>query len=196
MKIFVLPLSHDEVVYGKGSLLGKNGRRRLAKVRQPARALTATCTPSRPKNCCSWAASSASGANGPTTPVSIGICSTIRPTRGVQRWVGDLNRFYRSEPALYELDCEPAGFEWIDCGDADSSVVSLMRQGKSTATLVLAVCNFTPVPRENYRIGAPRGGFWREALNSDATDYGGSGVGNRGGVGRRSVAACTAAPVR
>jgi 1,4-alpha-glucan branching enzyme len=102
---------------------------------------------------------------------------------GVQQWIGDLNRFYRGEPALHELDCEPAGFEWIDCGDAEASVVSLIRKGKSTATLVLAVCNFTPVPRQEYRIGAPRGGFWREVLNSDAREYGGSGMGNRGGRG-------------
>jgi 1,4-alpha-glucan branching enzyme len=93
-----------------------------------------------------------------------------------------LNRFYRGEPALHELDCEPAGFEWIDCGDADGSIVSLIRKGKSTSALVLAVCNFTPVPRPGYRIGAPRGGFWREALNSDGLAYGGSGVGNLGGV--------------
>jgi 1,4-alpha-glucan branching enzyme len=101
---------------------------------------------------------------------------------GVERWVGDLNRLYREEPALHELDCEPAGFEWIDCDDAESSVVSLLRKGKSTSTLVLAVCNLTPVPRSGYRIGAPRGGFWREALNSDAAEYGGSGMGNLGGV--------------
>jgi 1,4-alpha-glucan branching enzyme len=100
----------------------------------------------------------------------------------VQRWLSDLNRFYRAEPALHEFDCEPTGFEWIDCGDAESSVLSLIRKGKSTPTVVLAVCNFTPVPRAGYRIGAPRGGFWREALNSDATTYGGSGVGNLGGV--------------
>ncbi len=91
----------------------------------------------------------------------------------------DLNQLYHKEPALHELDCEPAGFEWIDCDDAESSVVSLLRKGKSTANLVLALCNFTPVPRD---------GFWREALNSDAVDYGGSGVGNRGGLDAETVA--------
>jgi 1,4-alpha-glucan branching enzyme len=101
---------------------------------------------------------------------------------GIQTWLRDLNWFYRTEAALHELDCDPAGFEWIDCSDADSSVVSLLRKGKSSATLVLAVCNFTPVPRHHYRIGAPRGGFWREVLNSDAAEYGGSGIGNHGGV--------------
>ena len=130
---------------------------------------TATCTRSRRRSCCLWAASSASGASGATTGAWTGICWIIRSHSGVQQWFGDLNRLYRSEPALHELDCEPAGFEWIDCGDAESSVVSLMRKGKSTSTLVLVVCNFTPVPRESYGIGAPHGGFWREALNSDAT---------------------------
>jgi 1,4-alpha-glucan branching enzyme len=101
---------------------------------------------------------------------------------GIQRWVRDLNHLYRSEPALHEFDCEPAGFEWIDCGDTDSSVLSLLRKGKSTSTLVLAVCNLTPVPRSGYRIGAPRGGYWRELLNSDGKEYGGSGMGNGGGV--------------
>jgi 1,4-alpha-glucan branching enzyme len=101
---------------------------------------------------------------------------------GLQKWVQDLNWLYRLEPALHELDFSPAGFEWIDCNDSDSSVVSLLRKGHSTDDLVLVVCNFTPVPRQNYRVGAPRGGFWREALNSDASVYGGSGVGNMGGV--------------
>jgi 1,4-alpha-glucan branching enzyme len=101
---------------------------------------------------------------------------------GVQKWVRELNHFYRREPALFEWDCNPAGFEWIDCDDSDSSVVSLMRRGKSTSTIIIAVCNFTPVPRYSYRIGAPRGGYWQEALNSDAGEYGGSNMGNLGGV--------------
>jgi len=101
---------------------------------------------------------------------------------GLQKWVRDLNHLYKDEPALHEVDCEPAGFEWIDCGDADASVISLMRKGKTTATIVLAICNFTPVPRPNYRVGAPRGGYWQEVLNSDAADYGGSNMGNIGGV--------------
>jgi 1,4-alpha-glucan branching enzyme len=100
---------------------------------------------------------------------------------GLHKWVSDLNRFYKSEPAMYEWDCDPAGFEWIDCGDADSSVVSLIRKGKSTSTVILAVCNFTPVPRLGYRVGAPRGGYWREALNSDSAAYGGGNLGNGGG---------------
>jgi 1,4-alpha-glucan branching enzyme len=89
---------------------------------------------------------------------------------------------------MHEWDCDPAGFEWIDCGDAESSVVSLIRRSKTTPTIVLAVCNFTPVPRYSYRLGAPRGGFWIEALNSDAADYGGSNMGNMGGVEAAPVA--------
>jgi 1,4-alpha-glucan branching enzyme len=101
---------------------------------------------------------------------------------GLQQWVTDLNRLYRQEPALHERDLDPAGFEWVDCRDAESSVVSLLRKGKSTDVEILIVCNFTPIPRPNYRIGASRGGFWKEVLNSDATQYGGSGWGNLGGV--------------
>jgi 1,4-alpha-glucan branching enzyme len=179
---FVLPLSHDEVVYGKGSLLGKmsgDDWQKFANLRalygymyaQPAKKLLFMGGEFG-----QWREWSHDG--------SLDWALLDYPLHGgIQQWIGDLNRFYRGEPALHELDCEPAGFEWIDCGDAESSVVSLIRKGKSTATLVLAVCNFTPVPRQEYRIGAPRGGFWREVLNSDAREYGGSGMGNRGGRG-------------
>jgi 1,4-alpha-glucan branching enzyme len=179
---FVLPLSHDEVVYGKGSLLGKmsgDDWQKFANLRalygymyaQPAKKLLFMGGEFG-----QWREWSHDG--------SLDWALLDYPLHGgIQQWIGDLNRFYRGEPALHELDCEPAGFEWIDCGDAESSVVSLIRKGKSTATLVLAVCNFTPVTRQEYRIGAPRGGFWREVLNSDAWEYGGSGMGNRGGRG-------------
>jgi 1,4-alpha-glucan branching enzyme len=100
---------------------------------------------------------------------------------GVQHWVADLNRLYRDEPALHELDFDPAGFSWIDANDADQSAISLVRRGRSTNDLVLAAFNFTPVPRHGYRVGVPRGGEWREVLNSDAQEYGGSGIGNQGG---------------
>ena len=178
---FVLPLSHDEVVYGKGSLLGKmsgDDWQKFANLRalygymyaQPAKKLLFMGGEFG-----QWREWSHDG--------SLDWDLVDYPLHsGVQQWIRDLNRLYRSEPALHELDCDPAGFEWIDCGDAESSVVSLIRKGKSTANLVLMVCNFTPVPRQEYRIGAPHGGFWREALNSDATEYGGSGMGNRGGV--------------
>jgi 1,4-alpha-glucan branching enzyme len=178
---FVLPLSHDEVVYGKGSLLGKmpgDEWQRFANLRllfgymyaQPAKKLLfmggefGQWREWVHDDSLQW--------------------DLLRyfPHAGLQKWVADLNRFYRSEPALHELDSHPSGFEWIDCNDAESSVLSLIRKAKSTDDIVLVACNFTPVPRPNYRIGALRGGSWREVLNSDATHYGGSGWGNLGGV--------------
>jgi 1,4-alpha-glucan branching enzyme len=178
---FVLPLSHDEVVYGKGSLLEKmsgDDWQKFANLRalfgymyaQPAKKLLFMGGEFGQRR--EWA-----------HDTSLDWDLLGYPAHaGMHQWLQDLNWFYRREPALYELDCEPAGFEWIDCGDADSSVVSLIRKGKSTSTLVLVACNFTPVPRTGYRIGAPRPGFWREVLNSDAVEYGGSGMGNSGGV--------------
>jgi 1,4-alpha-glucan branching enzyme len=101
---------------------------------------------------------------------------------GLQKWVRDLNHVYRSEPALHELDCDSAGFEWVDCTDAEQSLISFIRRGRSTGDLILVACNFTPVPRHNYRIGVPRPGLWRELLNSDSKEYWGQGYGNFGGV--------------
>jgi len=101
--------------------------------------------------------------------------------QGMQRWVRDLNRLYAAEPALHELDFASEGFEWIDFHDWEQSIVSFLRKGKDRSA-VLVVCNFTPVPRYEYRLGVPCGGFWRELLNSDAVVYGGSGHGNFGGV--------------
>jgi 1,4-alpha-glucan branching enzyme len=102
--------------------------------------------------------------------------------QGLQRWVRDLNTLYRGEPALHRLDCEQAGFEWVDCNDVAWSVVTFIRRGGPGTTPFLFGCNFTPAPRHNYRIGVPTGGYWREVLNSDASLYGGSGQGNFGGV--------------
>ncbi|HVO95318.1 MAG TPA: 1,4-alpha-glucan branching protein GlgB [Terriglobales bacterium] len=178
---FGLPLSHDEVVYGKGSLLDKmagDDWQKFANLRtlygymyaQPGKKLLFMGGEFGQRS--EWTHDGSLQWNLVEYPAHAGI----------QTWLRDLNWFYRTEAALHELDCDPAGFEWIDCSDADSSVVSLLRKGKSSATLVLAVCNFTPVPRHHYRIGAPRGGFWREVLNSDAAEYGGSGIGNHGGV--------------
>ena len=101
---------------------------------------------------------------------------------GIQRWVRDLNVFYREVPAMHEQDTVQEGFEWVDCSDAPQGVVSFLRIGKLGDDPVLAVFNFTPVPRPNYRIGVPFDGRWEEALNSDATTYGGAGWGNYGSV--------------
>ena len=98
------------------------------------------------------------------------------------RWVRDLNTFHLGEASLYEVDFEPSGFEWIDCNDVERSFVTFIRRAKNPADMTLVVLNFTPIPRENYRLGTPLGGYWRECLNSDAPLYGGSGQGNMGGV--------------
>jgi 1,4-alpha-glucan branching enzyme len=94
----------------------------------------------------------------------------------------DLNRLYRSEKALHERDFDPGGFAWIDCNDSQQSTLALMRRSNAEEDVILIACNFTPVPRHSYRVGAPKGGYWREMLNSDAAEYGGSGQGNMGGA--------------
>jgi 1,4-alpha-glucan branching enzyme len=178
---FVLPLSHDEVVYGKGSLLNKmpgDDWQRFAGLRlllgymyaQPGKKLLFMGG-----EIAQWSEWRHDG--------SLDWQILQWPLHaGVQKWVGDLNALYRSAPALHELDSDASGFEWIDCNDADASVVSLMRKGRSDESKLVVVCNFTPVPRQNYRVGVPRGGLWKERLNSDARDYGGSGAGNMGAV--------------
>jgi 1,4-alpha-glucan branching enzyme len=101
---------------------------------------------------------------------------------GVQKLVRDLNRLYRATPALHQLDCEPGGFSWIDAANGHESVLSYMRRSRDPNELTVIVCNFTPVPRHDYRIGVPRPGRYMERINTDAQDYGGSGVGNAGAV--------------
>jgi 1,4-alpha-glucan branching enzyme len=185
---FVLPLSHDEVVHGKGSLLGKmsgDDWQKFANLRllfgymyaQTAKKLLFMGDEFGQWS--EWAHD---------TSLDWHLLQ-YAPHQGIQRWVTELNRLYRTEPALHELDCVPNGFEWIDCTDADASVVSLLRRGTSTSEMILVVCNFTPIPRPNYHIGCPQGGFWKEILNSDAQEYGGSSMGNFGGVEASSSSA-------
>jgi 1,4-alpha-glucan branching enzyme len=100
---------------------------------------------------------------------------------GIRRWVADLNRLYREEPALHELDCDPSGFEWIQSDDAAASTLSFLRHSKDGRT-VLVVGNFTPEVRHDMLLAVPTEGTWREILNSDSSEYGGSGVGNLGEV--------------
>ena len=102
--------------------------------------------------------------------------------QGLQRWVRDLNAVYRAEPSLHQMDFDGRGFSWIDCHDADHSVVSLLRKAKDEADFTVAVVNFTPVPRPAYFVGVPDAGWYRELLNSDAGIYGGSNTGNDGGM--------------
>ena len=108
--------------------------------------------------------------------------------RGVQALVRDLNRLYRTTPALHVYDAEGRGFEWVDASDNEASVISFLRRGHEGVAPVLVVCNFTPVPRENYRIGVPRGGRWVERINTNSKDYGGSGKGNMGAIKANNIA--------
>lgn len=105
----------------------------------------------------------------------------------IQHWVSDLNNLYKSEPALYELDFSPKGFGWIDCNNWEESVIIFERKGRSEKDVMVVACNFTPVPRGDYRIGVPAEGDWKEMLNSDAKEYGGSGIGNLGSVRAASI---------
>jgi 1,4-alpha-glucan branching enzyme len=107
--------------------------------------------------------------------------------RGIQRLVADLNRLYAAEPALHEVDFDWHGFEWLDANDADNSVLSFVRQGKNPGDFLVVVVNATPVVREGYLIGVPQPGFYAEILNTDSSVYGGSNVGNLGGLAANPV---------
>ena len=102
--------------------------------------------------------------------------------QGLQMLVRDLNALYRSNPSLYETDCFPEGFQWIDCHDSDNSIISYVRLARNPEDFLVIVCNFTPVVRRGYRLGVPKGGPYTEVLNTDAGFYAGSGVGNAGRV--------------
>jgi 1,4-alpha-glucan branching enzyme len=177
---FVMPLSHDEVVHGKSSLLAKmpgDDWQKFANLRlllgymyaQPGKKLLfmggeiGQWREWNHNNSLDW-----------------NLLDHDRH-RGLLRWVEDINRIYRHEPAMH-VDTNQAGFEWIDGGDADHSVIAFLRKGAQPGGEVLIVCNFTPVPRFHYRVGVPVGGNWKELLNSDAQEYWGSGMGNAGGV--------------
>jgi 1,4-alpha-glucan branching enzyme len=178
---FVLPLSHDEVVHGKGSLVGKmpgDEWRQFASLRllfgymwtHPGKKLLFMGGEFGQKR--EWQHDESLEWHVLQYPLH----------EGVRRWVRDLNHVYRLTPALYQRDFTADGFQWIDCNNSDESVVVYLRKGHDPADVALVACNFTPVPRDNYRIGVPRGGWWRERLNSDAAEYGGSGSGNFGGL--------------
>jgi 1,4-alpha-glucan branching enzyme len=178
---FVLPLSHDEVVHGKRSLLHQmsgDDWQRFANLRllfanqwaQPGKKLLFMGGEIAQRD--EWYHE---------TSISWDLLRW-EPHQGVQRWVADLNALYRELPALHELDADPGGFEWLDCSDCDSSVLSFLRFGRDRSRPVLIAMNFTPVPRQGYRLGLPFGGWWRERLNSDGREYGGAGLGNGGGV--------------
>ena len=176
---FLLPLSHDEVVHGKGSLLRKmsgDDWQKFANLRLLFGYMYAL-----PGKKLLFMGGEFGQWDEWFHEVSLDWhLLNYAPHAGLQRWMKDLNRFYRSVPALHELDFEPAGFEWIDCDDAMQSTLSMVRKGRSNRNPVVIVCNFTPTPRDNYRVGVPLAGYWREVLNSDSKDYGGGGIGNLG----------------
>jgi 1,4-alpha-glucan branching enzyme len=178
---FVLPLSHDEVVHGKGALVGKmpgDEWQRSANLR-----LLLGYLYGHPGKKMLFMGGEFGQWKEWNHDESLEWHALQYPShKGVQQWVKDLNHFYKNEPALYEQDFNTEGFEWIDCHDWEQSVVVFLRKGKTAGDRVLVICNFTPVPRNNYRVGVPARGFWREVLNSDATVYWGSGCGNMGGV--------------
>jgi 1,4-alpha-glucan branching enzyme len=183
---FMLPLSHDEVVHGKGSLIAKmpgDEWQKFANMRllfawmyaQPGKKLIFMGGEFGQRD--EWDVESSLDWH----------LLNHAPHAGLSHWVGDLNRILREENALHEIDFDPSGFSWIDASDNEQSVVSVLRRGLAPGDMIMAVFNFTPVPRHNYQVGAPVSGHWRELLNSDAPMYGGSGQGNLGGVDSRPV---------
>ena len=183
---FVLPISHDEVVHGKHSLLDKmpgDEWQKFANLR-----LTLGFMWTHPGKQLlfmggefgQWREWSEDG------PLDWWL--TERPLhRGAQRWLRDLNHVYRAEPALWERDTTHQGFEWVDFHDVENSVIIFRRLGDEPGEEVLVLCNFTPVPRHDYRVGVPYSGRYREILNSDSELYGGSNVGNGGWVGTETI---------
>ncbi len=178
---YMLPLSHDEVVHGKGSLLGKmpgDTWQKFANLR-----LLLAYMYAQPGKKLLFMGGEFGQWREWNHDTSLDWSLLDLPFHaGVSRWVADLNRTYRGEKAMHELDFDPAGFRWIDANDTEQSVVSLIRQGRTPDEPVIGAFNFTPLPRYNYQLGAPLGGTWREILNSDAGVYGGSGLGNFGEV--------------
>ena len=187
---FILPFSHDEVVYGKKSMVGKMPGDEWQKFAN-LRALYGFMY-GHPGKKMLFMGCEFGQWNEWNHDVSLDWHLLEQPLNsGLKRWVHDLNRLYRSEPSLFELDYEHSGFEWIDCHDNANSTVSFLRRGRgdlgAPQRLTLFVVNFTPVPRQGYRAGVPVGGLWKEALNSDAEVYGGSGMGNLGGIEAEAV---------
>ncbi len=178
---YVLPLSHDEVVHGKGSLLGKmpgDEWQKFANLRllfgymfaQPAKKLI--FMGGEIGQWREWAHDHSLDWHLLENPLN----------KGLQRWLEDLNQFYRRNTAMHEKDFSYEGFGWIDCNDVHQSTLSLIRHASSPEDDIIVVCNFTPVPRHNYRVGVALEGTWKECLNSDARDYGGSNQGNLGSL--------------
>jgi 1,4-alpha-glucan branching enzyme len=178
---FVLPFSHDEVVYGKGSMIRKmpgDDWQKFANLRllygfmfgHPGKKLLFMGDEFG-----QWSEWNHDGS------LEWNLLEHSSHA-GLKRWVRDLNTLYRGEPLLHTMDFNSAGFEWVDCKDFQRSIISFLRRGQNPNDQLLFVCNFTPVVRQNYRVGVPLEGYWKEILNSDAPLYGGSGQGNFGGL--------------
>jgi 1,4-alpha-glucan branching enzyme len=178
---FVLPLSHDEVVYGKHSLVNKmpgDVWQQFANLR-----LLYAYMWGHPGKKLLFMGGDIGQRSEWQHEGQVEWHLLQHPEHeGVRRWVADLNRCHAAEAALHTRDFESAGFEWVIADDADNSVVAFLRKSRDGRSMVLVVCNFTPVLRDRYRVGVPREGRWTEILNSDAAHYGGSGVGNYGAV--------------
>ncbi len=184
---FVLPLSHDEVVYGKGSMIGKmrgDEWQKFANLRAYYGFMW-----SHPGKKLIFMGGEIAQVREWNHDRSLDWELLDQPLHeGVQRVVRDLNHLYRDTPALYRKDCDGAGFRWVVLHDREQSVFAYLRFGNEGDKPVLVVCNFTPVPRLGYRVGVPHGGFWHERFNSDASGYGGSNLGNSGGATAEDIA--------
>ena len=178
---FMLPYSHDEVVYGKGSLVNKmpgDEWQKFANLR-----LALACMFAQPGKKLLFMGCEFGQWREWNHESSLDWHLTQAPLHGgLQKMVTDLNALYRTTPALHEGDANPAGFSWIDCHNSEESTLSWLRSGIASQDSVVVACNFTPVPRFNFRIGVPCAGYWKEILNTDSKDYEGSGQGNFGGV--------------
>ncbi|MFY9733467.1 MAG: 1,4-alpha-glucan branching protein GlgB [Candidatus Acidiferrales bacterium] len=178
---FVLPFSHDEVVYGKDSMIRKmpgDDWQKFANLR-----LLYGFMFGHPGKKLLFMGDEFGQWSEWNHDASLEWNLLEHPSHaGLKRWVRDLNTLYRGEPLLHTMDFNSAGFEWVDCKDFQRSIISFLRRGQNPNEQLLFVCNFTPVVRQNYRVGVPLEGYWREILNSDAPLYGGSGQGNFGGL--------------
>jgi 1,4-alpha-glucan branching enzyme len=178
---FILPLSHDEMVHGKGSLIGKMAGDRWQRFANLRAYLAYMWT--QPGKKLLFMGAEFGQEREWNHDIGLDWQLLADPAHdGVRRLVRDLNFLYRNTPALHRLDCDPDGFRWIDVANAAESIISYVRRGRDPRELSLVVCNFTPVPRQDYRIGVPQPGRYRERINTDAAEYGGSGVGNAGEV--------------
>ena len=190
---FLLPISHDEVVYGKGSLIGKMPGDQWQKFAN-ARAFLGYMFAHPGKKLLFMGCDIGSYDEWDSElQRAVGLAAVSRFTTDSAPTCSELNRLYRSNPALYQVDSEYTGFEWIDFSDVDQSSISFLRRAEDRSDCIVFACNFTPVPRKTYAIGVPEAGYYREILNSDAAMFGGSNCGNAGGVMSVDEAAARAA---